>query len=153
MPGRHDPKNPGTLSDMTYSTGSTQQSSIFSRGAAESRSLSTLSEDTLAPSDSASQVQYSTSYGQGGGGKKPPPPKPGPNQPRPDAYQPRPDSYQPQLANLSISDNTRPNQGAQRQQTTSKDRHAPDPRDNQSSNKAGAKSNNRKDQLYDDTYH
>ena len=142
MPGRHDPKNAGTPSEIPSTYASTTQSSIFSRDPRDSRSLSTLSDATLTPSDSASQVQYS--YGPGGKG---PPPKPGPGQPKPD-------SYQTQFSNLSISDNNKPNQSAQRQQTTSKDRHAPNPKeDNKSSARPAAKSSNRKDQLYDDTYH
>ena len=156
-PGRHDPRYAGTPSETASSYTSTQDTSIFSRAAADSRDLSRLSKDTLAPSDSASQL-YPPYYrpvdrDRGGGARS-----------RPSVQQPLitssdhkstasadsgyGSSTSQQMAKLSISDNKRPNQSAQRQYPTSKDRYDPQP-----SNKAGAKSSNRKDQLYDETYH
>lgn len=156
--------NPRTLSEISTSTYSTQQSSIpsiFSRDGRDQRSI--VSDDSIDPSDSASQVQYSAAYNRPGAGAKGPPPRGGGggggNQPDPDSIN---------LKGMSLYDSNRPNpnQSAQRTTTTNtKDRHgaqvkdAKDAKDDDNKPRnprqdprfGGNTSSNRKDQLYD--YH
>jgi hypothetical protein len=107
MPERHnDPDRPATFSTIS-SVQSSQPSALFSDRA------STLSDSSVAPADSASQVGY--------GGRASAPPK----QPRGGGNNPDPDAFR----HLSISDNKpNPNQSARmQQQQPAANRHAKDP--------------------------
>jgi hypothetical protein len=150
--GRHE-DNPATFSQLSSSTASTKQSSVFSSKDRDRDQESQLSEESITPSESASQM-YNYSL------PKNPPPKPVGPQPRPDAYKNTTTSYG--IDRLAISDYNKPNQSAarqqqqqqqQQQQTASGGRHDPAKEDAKPTGRPANRTGGPRKDIYEESYH